>query len=170
MSGNVYILSAGGAATNGPSEYYYGQGNIRIKHITYDSNPWLLQNFGGSDSADFITVDDWKNDKLGANLGNVSYTATLGDPNITCFETAFTTPQTYALDSNTGLLFNGMYREIRCKGAINGSNTLTITCGGTTLLTLSTDGVIVRFTFGRRNASHAYACWIMTKYETGLPL
>jgi hypothetical protein len=169
MSGNVYVFAGGGPATPG-ALISYGQGNIRVKHITIDTNPWLLTNFGSSVTADYLSVDDWKNDKLGANLGNASYAATLGDPSITCFETAFTSPQTYALDSNSGQLFNGMYREIRCMGAINGSNNLTITCGGTTLLTLNTDGVVVRFTFGRRDASHVYNCWKVTKYNTGLTI
>jgi hypothetical protein len=169
MSGSVYVFGGGGPATPGAT-LAYGQGDIRVKHISMDTNPWLLTNFGGSVTADNLTVDDWMNDRLGPNLGNVSYTATMGDPNITCFETAFTAPQTYALDSNLGLLFNGMYREIRVKGAINGSNTLTITCAGTTLTTLATDGVVIRFTFGRRDASHAYNCWKVTKYETGIPI
>jgi hypothetical protein len=169
LSGSVYAFSSGGNASNA-SQVNWGQGMIRVKHITFDLNAWVLSNFGGSASADFFEIDDWKNDKLGANTGDASYTATLGDPNITCFETAFTAPRTYALDSNNNQLFNGMYREIRCMGAINGANNLTITCAGVTLLTLNTDGVIVRFTFGRRDASHVYNNWKVTKYNTGIPI
>jgi len=159
-----------GATTLGSNVYILGAVcPTRLKDLSTDANSWQLSNFASSTTLNTLTVDRWKNDELSpTDNGDANYTATLGDPNIIRFETALTAPRTIALDSVGNNLFSGMYREFRIKGAINGSNTITISCNSTTLVTLTADCVI-RFTFSRIDAAHISNCWKVTKYNTGLP-
>ncbi|MEZ7524002.1 phage tailspike protein [Burkholderia vietnamiensis] len=160
-----------GASTLGSNVYILGStpGQTKIGHLITDANAWQLQNFSGTVTSNLLAVSDWKNDQMSTtDNGDADYTATLGDPNILRFETALTAPRTINLDSVGNNLFDGMFREFRIKGAINGTNTITVKCAGATVATLTQDCVI-RFTFARVDPSHVYNCWKVTKYSTGMP-
>jgi hypothetical protein len=130
---------------------------------------WTLLATDGS--ADTITVTSWSRGFLSQNKGDISYAIQLGDANILAFETAFTAQRTITLpgtDATLGNLPNGLKYRIRFKGAINGANTALIVCNAVTLLTQTTDLVIVEFTY-RRGVVHPQLGWVLTAYETALP-
>jgi hypothetical protein len=166
--GSVYVFGGGGGSAIGGTGQ--GTGRIRVRSMyLYSGYSWQLQNYGGSTTSIGLIIDTYKNDIMSnVDNGDANYTATLGDPNIIRFETALTAPRTIALDSVGNNLFAGMYREFRIKGAINGSNTITVSCSGVTLATLTADCVI-RFTWSRIDAAHIWNCWKITNYVTGLP-
>ncbi|MEC4595452.1 hypothetical protein [Burkholderia vietnamiensis] len=152
FSGNVYLVSGSG-------------GPMRIKRIQLDGNPWQLSNAGSTVTPETLSVDDWNNGLVSQNKGDADYTVTLGDPNTVSFETAFTAPRNITLPGVLNNLFNGLRYRLRFKGAINGANTAVIKSGdGATLTTLTSDSVMVEFTW--RRASAAYKGWVMTAYNT----
>lgn len=152
FSGNVYILEG-------------NIGTMKIKYLSMDSNNWQLTNISGSSCAESVIVDIWNNGRLSQNKGDYSYTVALGDPNIISFETLLTAPRTVTIPQNNNLLFNGLKYRIRSYGAVNGSNTISIVCNGTTKATLLTDKTSVELTY-RRNAVHAETGWTVTDYQT----
>ncbi|HDR9062184.1 TPA: hypothetical protein QDB03_003819 [Burkholderia vietnamiensis] len=152
FSGNVYLVSGSG-------------GPMRIKRIQLDGNPWQLSNAGSTVTPETLSVDDWNNGLVSQNKGDADYTVMLGDPNTVSFETAFTAPRNITLPGVLNNLFNGLRYRLRFKGAINGANTAVIKSGdGATLTTLTSDSVMVEFTWRRANA--AYKGWVMTAYNT----
>lgn len=110
------------------------------------------------------TVRDHVNGRLSNNRGDANVVIALGDPNKQLFNTAFTAPRTIDLPSDNFRLFNGLYYEFVFNGAINGTNTVTVQCGGTVKRVQATDKAVVGFTY-RRNVPAA-AGWVLTKYET----
>jgi hypothetical protein len=150
FGGDIYVISG-------------AKGNLRIRDMSFDANPWQICNNGSTTTGDTLTLDQYKNDRLSDNLGDASYAVTLGDPNILSFETPFTSPRTLDLPDVANRLFNGLYYEVRLYGAVNGSNTLTIQCGGKKKFVAHSDKVLMRFSW-RRNATAA-AGWMMTQYE-----
>lgn len=154
-------------STNGQANAYLlnaGSGTSIVAGRAAYSGLWQLQNNGGTSTADYITVSESINGRMSQDKGNADYTVTLTDPNIVVFNTAFTAIRTITLPPSGAHLFNGIYYEFVFYGAVNGANTALIRCNGTTLITVSTDKVVVRFTW-RRNTTVA-AGWVMTKYET----
>ena len=150
FGGDIYVISG-------------AKGNLRIRDMSFDANPWQICNNGSTTTGDTLTLDQYKNDRLSDNLGDASYAVTLGDPNMLSFETPFTSPRTLDLPDVANRLFNGLYYEVRLYGAVNGSNTLTIQCGGKKKFVAHSDKVLMRFSW-RRNATAA-AGWMMTQYE-----
>lgn len=155
------------ATTVGPNVYLIeGAVNpMRIAQLVTDGNPnWNLCNGSSSATPDTLQVGNWLLNSMSANLGDTNDVIALGGPNILNFETAFTAPRTVSLPGNSNNLHNGLYYEIRAYGAVNGANTLTIACNGTTKYTIAADKTVVRFVY--RRAATAQAGWVMTKYET----
>jgi hypothetical protein len=139
-----------------------GTGGFSCGYFTASGGAALTDNASATTS-DSFTVENNVNGRLSADKGNADYVVALGDPNIVSFETAFTAIRTITLPSDGNNLHNGLYYEIRVYGAVNGANTLLIKSSATTLMTLATDKIALRYTW-RRNATPANG-WLLTKYE-----
>jgi hypothetical protein len=136
---------------------------IVIGRATYGAD-WALHNNGSTTSGNWITVENYVNNRLSDDRGDADYTVTLADPNIINFGTAFTAQRTVTLPATGTQLHNGLYYEIVANGAINGANDLVIKAGATTLRTQTADKVVIRYTWRRHTT--AASGWVMTKYET----
>jgi hypothetical protein len=158
IAGVVYLI-------DGAQEYTKGQTRIG----TYYTQGCELFNNAGSGASEVAIVDDHLNNHIAANAGNANYTAALGSPNIVPFNTTFTAARTIELPKTPGNMFNGLYYEFIFDGAINSTNYAKIVCNGVTLMTIEADKTIVRFTW-RRSTVSVQAGWVLTKYETGLPI
>jgi hypothetical protein len=158
VAGSIYLL-------DGAQEYSKGQSRIG----TYYTQGCELFNNAGSGASEVTIVDDYLNNHIGANAGDANYTAALGSPNIVPFNTAFTAARTIELPKTPDNMFNGLYYEFIFDGAIKGTNYGKIVCNGVTLMTVEVDKTIVRFTW-RRSTVSVQAGWVLTKYDTGLPI
>jgi hypothetical protein len=155
ITGQVYLFLANN--TTG--------GWIRCKYLNMDTSNWQLSKVGSNSSNDVITIDNWLNNRLSADKGDVDYTINLGDPNTICFNTALTAPRTVNLPSANYNLFNGLKYKIISYGAVNGTNTITIKCNGNVMATLTADKTAVEFTY-RHDPSYAYKGFKTTGYQT----
>ncbi|SOE98698.1 hypothetical protein SAMN05446635_6675 [Burkholderia sp. OK233] len=150
LGGDVFVISG-------------AKGRMRIRDMSFDSHRWQICDNGLSATGDTLVLDQYKNDRISRNLGDVDYVVALGDPNFLSFETQFTSPRTLKLPCSVNSMFNGLYYVIRLHGAVNSENNLTIQCGSSTKFVANIDKVLIRFAW-RRDANAA-AGWIMTEYE-----
>jgi hypothetical protein len=158
------ILVANGTEIGGDVFVINGsKGDMRVKEVSFDSNQWQLCDNRASTTGDTLTVDQYRNDRISRDLGDVDYIVHVGAPNVLSFETAFTAPRVLDLPSQVNNMFNGLYYEIRVYGAVKGTNTLRVACGGTRLYEVRETKVVVRFDW-RRDTDAANG-WVMTKYE-----
>lgn len=151
VNGNAYLIGASPGTT------------VVVDDINTTS--WLLQNNGSTTSAENITVSSFVQGRISQDLGDTNQSASPGiTPNTLVFNTPFTSARTVTLPSNGSQLHNGLYFEVIVNGAVNGSNTLTVQSGATTLATISADKMVYRFTW-RRNTTGSLG-WIITKKES----
>jgi hypothetical protein len=150
FGGNVFVISG-------------AKGDMRIRDVFFDDHPWQLCDNSATLTGDTLTVAQYKNDRLSENLGDANHTIVLGDPNVLSFETPFSSPHILELPSAANQMFNGLYYEVRLYGAVNGGNTLTITCGHHKKMVIGQDKIVIRFEW-RRNADAATG-WIATQYD-----
>jgi len=121
-----------------------------------------LHNAVSTEGGNFVTVRDQVTGRLSNSRPDSDYTIVRGDPNIVAYQTAFAAPRTLTLPSDSPNMFNGLYYEIVISGAVNGSNTLTIKAGTTTLRVETADKVSMRYVW-RRHSSGALG-WVLTRY------
>lgn len=136
-AGNAFIVTAGTGSI------------VRIGAWRTTSGTFQLQNAGSSVTSDAITVDNIANNHLSYDKGDADYTVADGDPTTIIFNTALTAPRVVNLQNNLNNLFNGMRYRIISSGAVNGTNTIAIKQGSTTLGTLSRDNQAIEFTSRR---------------------
>lgn len=137
--------------TAGSAYLIQGVTDSRAKIGTWrtTSATFALQNAGSSVSSDGLIVENIANNHLSYDKGDADYTVADGDPAIIVFNTALTAPRVVNLQNTLNNLFNGMRYRIMSLGAVNGSNTITVKQGSTTLGTLSRDNQLIEFTSRR---------------------
>lgn len=157
-TGNVRfdMMRLGGDTVTG-NPVASGGGSVLCRHsignIYFTNAGWALHYVNGTNSGDYVTVDNWINGTLSGEKGDANYTVALGDPNIARFTTAFTASRTITLPAkNSKVLCNGLYYDFIFSGAINGANTAVIKEGSNTLRTQSTDGVRLRYMWRRQGS------------------
>jgi hypothetical protein len=124
-------------------------GRVKIGQWRTVSNTFALQSAASSVTSDGLTVENIANNHLSYDKGDADYTVTDGDPAIIVFNTALTAPRVVNLQNTLNNLFNGMRYRIMSLGAVNGSNTITVKQGSTTLGTISRDNQLIEFTSRR---------------------
>jgi hypothetical protein len=157
-AGSIYIF--------GPADSTTSTGQYEVD-IVRQAGTQLTNSVSGA-VMEVTKVRDFQNDHVSSDLGDANYTVTLGDPNIATFDTSFTAQRTLTLPSTPQNLFNGLYYEFAFAAGTLTSFGAVVKYGSTiTLLTIGTQttGLILRFSY-RRNTPG----WVLTKYETGLPL
>lgn len=168
---DIGLVDVGFSTVTAGTGYVCFAGNTKIRN--YHSTAFNLWNTGSTAAGETITVDSFVNNHMSQNKGDADYTVSLNDPNIVVFNTPFTASRVITLPGGTGsgqnALCNGLYYELVFDGAINGVNTAVIKVGATTILTQITDKVVLRFTY-RRSTVSAAAAWVLTKYDTALPI
>ncbi|HDR8919953.1 hypothetical protein [Burkholderia vietnamiensis] len=150
FGGNIYVIGGFG-------------GPMRIRGMTFDSHAWQICDNASTATGDSLTIDQFKNDRITANLGDRDYSVSLGDPNILSFESMLTKSRTLELPSAADRMFSGLYYDIRLYGAINGTNVLTIKSSRKILFVAKNDRFLIRFVW-RRNAVGENG-WVMVRYE-----
>lgn len=139
---NFYLSGSSGGACN-------------INYVKRGSNPMVdYTNIGGNAAAESLTVTPDKNEKLSQPLGDATYLVTYQSPSICIFETPFTAPRDFVLPANN-TCFNGLRYRVESRGAVNGSNTLTIKAGGFTKATLTADKTWIDFVWRRGAVPHS---------------
>lgn len=151
------IVRLGGSAISGKLYAFGGTppGGIRCgQFVSQDANARLSNNTS-SGTNEILTVNAILNHRISTDKGDADYTVALKDPNYIQYETVLTAIRTVNLPSDGDNLFNGVFYEINAaNGVINGTNTIVVKCGATTLATLATNKTVARFTW-RRNATVA---------------
>lgn len=150
FGGRVFLLSG-------------ARGPMRIRNMSLDDHQWHVCDNLATPTGDTLLLDQFKNDRVSANIGDTNHTVALGGPNILSFESPFSEPRTLELPTSTNDMFNGLYYQLRLSGAVNAENTLTVRCDGVTKFVAKTDNVEIRFTW--RRGPRPAANWIMTSYE-----
>ena len=148
-SSNFYLFSASTGADI----------DARISNRGSFSVPY--SNVAGSATADSITVRPDRNDRMSQNKGDANYTVAKGDPSIAVYETAFTAPRTETLPADD-FCFNGLKYTAISRGAVNGTNTLSLVSGGFTKASLTIDKSFVELTWRRGAVPHSG--WVVTGY------
>lgn len=121
-----------------------------------------LTNIGGSVASNVTTYSRNAGRRLSDDIGNADYTLpTNGGPTVIVAQTALTLPRSIEIMSDTNYLFNGYTITVISRGAVNGTNTLTIKAGGNTKATISADNYAVELTW-RRSAT-AHNGWVVTR-------
>lgn len=133
---------------------------IRVGHVVL-SGGWTFQSTSSTTTGDYATVGSWVNDALSGDKGDANYTATVGDPNVVHFDTAFTAQRTITLPaSSSNDLCAGLYYDLVFDGAVNGANTALIKHGSTTLRTQAIDKKRLRYVW--RRAGSGSGSWVLT--------
>lgn len=121
-----------------------------------------LTNIGSSVSANVTTYGRNAIRRLSDDIGNADYTlATNGGPTVIVAQTALTLPRSIEIMADTNYLFNGYTVTVLSRGAVNGTNTLTIKAGGNTKATISSDNYAIELTW--RRAPTAHSGWVVTR-------
>lgn len=121
-----------------------------------------MTNIGSSAGANMVTYARNAVRRLSDDIGNADYTlATNGGPTVIVAQTALTLPRSIEIMADTNYLFNGYTVTVLSRGAVNGTNTLTIKAGGITKATISSDNYAVELTW-RRNPT-AHSGWVITR-------
>lgn len=156
----VGILEAG----EGANANAYAISGGRTSRVLIDdlhlSSGWKLTKPFNSTVAEGVKVERHANGAATPNLGDENVTVTLGSPTTLWFETPLTGARTVALPDDPELLTGNLSYEIFSRGAVNGSNTLTIRSGTRTIYTITQAEFRVVITW-RRNANGPNG-WIVT--------
>ena len=115
-----------------------------------------------------VWCDDWANDRISLNKGDANYIFTLGEPTNVRFETALTASRTITIpDKAQDGLFDGFSIRITAQsGVVNGSNTLVIKAGATTLQTISSGTLTTRVEYTWRSNDNTGGTWLLTNQQT----
>ena len=118
-----------------------------------------------------VWCNDYANDRISINKGDANYIFSLGEPTNVQYETAFTASRTITLpDKNQDGLFDGFSIRINtAAGVVNGSNTLVIKAGATTLQTIGTSAAMVTEYIWRSN-DNTGGTWILSRQDAIGPI
>jgi hypothetical protein len=118
-----------------------------------------------------VWCNDYANDRISINKGDANYIFSLGEPTNVRFETALTASRIMTIpDKNQDGLFDGFsIRIYTAEGVVNGSNTLVIKAGATTLQTIGTSAAMVTEYIWRSN-DNTGGTWILSRQDAIGPI
>lgn len=142
-----------GQGTNTNAYLISGSRNNRVLIDTLSAKDgWKLTNPATQQAAEMIKVDAYSNGMYSNDLGDADVTVELGAPTIQSFETPFTAPRSITLPSDGAMMTGGLTYEVVSRGAVNGTNNLTIKSGTRTITMINAASYSVILTW-RRNAT-----------------
>ena len=181
-SGGTGTLATGQAVNESPklNNCSGGTGTFPAGTIVKLNTGWVLTRpsttvqVGDTDSLSGgigVWCNDYANDRISINKGDANYIFSLGEPTNVRFETALTASRTMTIpDKNQDGLFDGFsIRIYTAEGVVNGSNTLVIKAGATTLQTIGTSAAMVTEYIWRSN-DNTGGTWILSRQDAIGPI